>query len=106
MHEEAKDPQPATGDVIGVDLLIKQLATLSDGRTFENPKALRKKLTMLQCLSRRQSRKAKGSRNRQKARAAPLTDARSDRQRAPRRFAPSNRPDRGENPRPIKSGRV
>jgi putative transposase len=67
VHEEAKDPQPATGDVIGVDLGVKTLATLSDGRTFENPKALRKKITALKRASRRHSRKAKGSHNRQKA---------------------------------------
>lgn len=65
--EEAKEPQAATGDVIGVDLGIKRLATLSDGRTFENPKALRKKITALKRTSRRHCRKAKGSRNRQKA---------------------------------------
>ncbi|GHO48441.1 hypothetical protein KSX_66040 [Ktedonospora formicarum] len=67
VHEEAKDPQPATGDVIGVDLGVKTLATLSDGRTFENPKALRKKITALKRTSRHHSRKVKGSRNRQKA---------------------------------------
>ncbi|GHO48969.1 RNA-guided endonuclease InsQ/TnpB family protein [Ktedonospora formicarum] len=65
--EGEKDPQAATGDVIGVDLGIKRLATLSDGRTFENPRALRKKITALKRTSRRHSRKAKGSRNRQKA---------------------------------------
>ncbi|GHO49771.1 hypothetical protein KSX_79340 [Ktedonospora formicarum] len=67
VHEEAKDPQPATGNVIGVDLGVKTLATLSDGRTFKNPRALRKKITALKRASRRHSRKAKGSRNRQKA---------------------------------------
>ncbi|WP_220196837.1 RNA-guided endonuclease InsQ/TnpB family protein [Ktedonospora formicarum] len=67
VHEEEKASQAATGGVIGVDLGIKRLATLSDGRTFENPKALRKKITALKRLSRRHSRKAKGSRNRQKA---------------------------------------
>ncbi|GHO49888.1 transposase [Ktedonospora formicarum] len=63
-QEEAKDHRAATGDVIGVDLGIKKLATLSDGRTFENPRALRKKITALKRASRRHSRKAKGSRNR------------------------------------------
>ncbi|WP_220197781.1 RNA-guided endonuclease InsQ/TnpB family protein [Ktedonospora formicarum] len=68
VHEQAKAPQPATGDVIGVDLGIKRLATLSDGRTFENLKALRKKITALKRTSRRHSRKPKGSANRKKAR--------------------------------------
>ncbi|GHO48444.1 RNA-guided endonuclease InsQ/TnpB family protein [Ktedonospora formicarum] len=67
VHEEAKAPQPAAGDVIGVDLGIKRLATLSDGRTFENLKALRKKITALKRTSRHHGRKVKGSRNRQKA---------------------------------------
>ena len=67
VHEEQEEPTQATGEVIGVDLGIKMLATLSDGRTFDNPKALRKKLTALKRLSRRHSRKKKGSHNRKKA---------------------------------------
>jgi putative transposase len=46
---------------------IKTLATVSDGRTIENPKALRKNLKKLKRLSRQHSRKAKGSKNRKKA---------------------------------------
>ncbi|GHO48551.1 RNA-guided endonuclease InsQ/TnpB family protein [Ktedonospora formicarum] len=91
VHEEAKAPQPATGDVIGVDLGIKRLATLSDGRTFENLKALRKKITALKRTSRHHSRKVKGSRNRQKARAAPLANACTDRQCAQRCLARARR---------------
>jgi len=69
VHEEQREPTPATGKVIGVDLGIKTLATCSDGRTFDNPKALRKKLNALKRASRRHSRKQKGSQNRQKAKA-------------------------------------
>ncbi len=61
------EPTQATGGVIGVDLGIKVLATCSDGCTFANPKALRKKLTALKRASRRHSRKKKGSKNRHKA---------------------------------------
>lgn len=68
VHEEQAEPTSATGEVIGVDLGIKMLATLSDGRTFANPKALRKKITALKRASRRHSRKQKGSKNRAKAR--------------------------------------
>ncbi|GHO48303.1 RNA-guided endonuclease InsQ/TnpB family protein [Ktedonospora formicarum] len=68
LGEEEEGPRPATGEAIGVDLGIKMLATLSDGRTFKNPKALRKKITALKRASRRHSRKPKGSANRQKAR--------------------------------------
>ncbi len=67
IHEEQEEPTGATGKVIGIDLGVKMLATLSDGRTFENPKALRKRLTALRRASRRHSRKKKGSQNRKKA---------------------------------------
>ena len=53
----------------GVDLGVKALATLSDGRTVEGPKALRKNLKKLQRLSRSLSRKARGSANRRKVKA-------------------------------------
>ena len=67
VHEEQAEPTQATGEVIGVDLGIKTLATCSDGCTFDNPKALRKKLNKLKRTSRRHSRKQKGSQNRKKA---------------------------------------
>ncbi len=67
IHEEMGEPTQATGEAIGVDLGIKMLATLSDGRTFDNPKALRKKITALKRASRQHSRKKKGSNNRKKA---------------------------------------
>ena len=41
VHEETHEPLPATGEALGVDLGIKTLAVVSDGRTFDNPKALR-----------------------------------------------------------------
>ena len=52
---------------IGVDLGIKNLATLSDGTVFENPKALRSNLGKLKRLQRSMSRKKKRSANRAKA---------------------------------------
>ncbi len=67
VHEEQTEPTQATGEPLGIDLGIKKLATVSDGRTFDNPKAFRKKLTALKRVSRRHSRKQKGSQNRQKA---------------------------------------
>lgn len=69
VHAQQAEPPSATGEVIGVDLGIKTLATCSDGRTFDNPKALRKKLTALKRISRSHSRKKKGSNNRAKAKA-------------------------------------
>ncbi len=67
VHEEMSEPTKATGEAVGVDLGIKTLATVSDGRTFDNPKALRKKINALKRASRKHSRKKKGSKNRFKA---------------------------------------
>ena len=67
VHKEPAEPEPATGPVIGVDLGVKTLATVSDGREIANPKALRKRLKRLQRISRWHSRKQKGSANRKKA---------------------------------------
>ncbi len=67
VHEEVAVPEPATGPVIGVDLGVKTLATVSDGREIANPKALRTRLKKLQRLSRWHSRKQKGSANRKKS---------------------------------------
>ncbi|GLV53843.1 transposase [Dictyobacter sp. S3.2.2.5] len=57
----------ATGSAIGVDLGIKALATVSNGMTIPNPKALRSNLKKLRRACRQHSRKQKGSRNRAKA---------------------------------------
>ena len=65
--QEGAEPLAATGPVIGVDLGIKTLAVVSDGREIPNPKALRTRLKKLQRLSRWHSRKQKGSANRKKA---------------------------------------
>ena len=54
-------------NVVGVDLGIKHLATLSDGRTFDNPKPLRRALRKLRRLNRRLHRKSRGSANRHRA---------------------------------------
>jgi putative transposase len=54
--------------VVGVDLGIKALATLSTGEQFAAPKPLARQMERLQRLSRQLSRKQKGSQNRAKAR--------------------------------------
>ena len=61
-------PPAENQGAVGVDLGVKQLATLSTGETFAGPKALRTMLVRLRRLSRELSRKVKGSRNRSKAR--------------------------------------
>jgi len=55
------------GPVVGVDLGIKHLATLSDGTTEPNPRYLKQRLKKLKRLQRAVSRKQKGSGNRRKA---------------------------------------
>ncbi len=59
-----------TGDVIGVDLGIKSLATCSDGTVFPNVKAYRRLKRKLAHVQRSFSRKEPRSNNRQKAQKA------------------------------------
>jgi putative transposase len=68
---DSPDPSLPLADnqgVVGVDLGISRLATLSTGESVEGPNALRRLLTSLRRLSRGLSRKVKGSANRNKAR--------------------------------------
>jgi len=67
VEEEQPEPAVALGRTLGIDLGIKALATLSDGTSIANPKALRSHQKKLRKLSRQHSRKQKGSKNRQKA---------------------------------------
>ena len=67
VEEERPDPAPIMGDIVGVDLGINHLATVSNGTVFENPKALAGRLRKLQHLQREVSRKQKGGHNREKA---------------------------------------
>jgi len=52
---------------VGIDTGIKTFATFSDGSEIENPKHLKSSLKRLKVLSKRVSRKVKGSNNRKKA---------------------------------------
>jgi len=56
-----------TGPVVGVDLGIKQLATLSDGSVEPNPRHLKQRLRKIKRCQRTVSRRRKGSCNRRKA---------------------------------------
>ncbi|MGH8854132.1 MAG: RNA-guided endonuclease InsQ/TnpB family protein, partial [Telluria sp.] len=62
-------PPAENQGVVGVDLGVTTLATLSNGETFTGPKALRTLLNKLSDLGRELSRKVKGSRNWAKAKA-------------------------------------
>lgn len=56
-----------TKGVVGVDLGIKTLATISDGKIFEAVKPYKKNKQKLKILQRKVSKKQKGSKNRKKA---------------------------------------
>jgi putative transposase len=56
-----------TGPVVGIDLGIKQLATLSDGEVIPNPRHLKRRLKKLKRLQRMVSRRQKGGKSRKKA---------------------------------------
>lgn len=62
------DKYPKTNNNIGIDLGIKDFATLSNGIKIDNPKFLAKSLNKLAKLQREWSRKSSGSSNKNKAR--------------------------------------
>lgn len=61
-------PSPPKGGSVGIDLGVKELATLSDGTVIHNPHALKSNLGRLKKAQRNLSRKRKGSNRRRKAR--------------------------------------
>lgn len=65
---EVPDPPKmnTTGEILGIDLGIKTLATLSDGTTYANPKHLEASQRKLSRLQRKLSRQQKGSNRRAK----------------------------------------
>ena len=67
VKESVQEPFPIPlGDIIGIDVGIKTLASCSDGRIFENPKVLYKHEERLKRLQRKLARQKKGSNNRAK----------------------------------------
>jgi putative transposase len=66
-YEVETEPTPKLVDAVGVDLGVKELATLSTGVVFPNPKAYKKNIQKLKRLSKTHSRKSKGSNNRYKS---------------------------------------
>jgi len=67
VKENICNTQPVRGSPVGVDLGVKNLATLSDSTTFANSRAKGRRLKKLIQLHRSLSRKKKGSKNREKA---------------------------------------
>ena len=66
VEEEQAVPEN-TGPVVGIDLGVKSLATLSDGEVIANPRHLKRRLKKLKRLQRTVSRRQKGGKNRKKA---------------------------------------
>ncbi|MGO8949397.1 MAG: RNA-guided endonuclease InsQ/TnpB family protein [Ktedonobacterales bacterium] len=66
VEQEQVVPQNS-GPVVGIDLGVKQLATLSDGEVIANPRHLKRRLKKLKRLQRMVSRRKKGGKNRKKA---------------------------------------
>ncbi|HET8907953.1 MAG TPA: RNA-guided endonuclease TnpB family protein [Ktedonobacterales bacterium] len=56
-----------TGQVVGVDLGVKSLATFSDGTVIPNPRHLKRRLKKIKRFHRAVSRKQKGGKNRRQA---------------------------------------
>lgn len=65
--DDSHRPKAKNQGVVGVDLGVSALATLSTGENITGPKAHKALLSRLQRLSRNLSRKVKGSENRKKA---------------------------------------
>ena len=65
--EEEQAVPANSGPVVGIDLGIKSLATLSDGEVIPNPRHLKRRLKKLKRLQRVVSRRHKGGKNRKKA---------------------------------------
>ncbi|MEH2350551.1 MAG: RNA-guided endonuclease TnpB family protein [Nostoc sp.] len=66
-YEQECQPTIKQHDVVGVDLGVKELATLSTGVVFPNPKHYKQNLAKLQRLSKIHLRKAPCSKNKYKA---------------------------------------
>jgi putative transposase len=66
MGVEQERPTPTATSAIGVDLGIKTLATMSDGKRIDNPRALKHAQKRLRRLERQKSRRKLGGKNRKK----------------------------------------
>ena len=67
VNRERVEPTPVIGEAIGIDVGLDAFATLSNGDKREAPKPLRNNLKRLKRLSKKHSRKQKGSNHRQKS---------------------------------------
>jgi len=65
--EQAREVPTNIGPVVGVDLGVKTLATLSDGTVLPNPRHLKRRLKKIKRLHKAVTRKQYGSKNRKQA---------------------------------------
>jgi putative transposase len=61
MTEQEIKPVAVTGEIIGIDLGVKTLATCSDGSAYDNAKYLKASMKKLKGLSKKLARQKKGS---------------------------------------------
>ncbi len=66
VEQDISDPKPAINKPIGIDVGLKSLAVLSNGKVFENPKTTARYEKTLARLQRELSRRKKGGKNRDK----------------------------------------
>ena len=66
---EIPDSSKNQAGIVGIDMGMKELATLSDGQVVENPRVYKRRERRMNHLQRELARKKKGSKNREKARA-------------------------------------
>jgi len=69
VEQDIPDPEPPTGDPLGVDVGLKVRAAISDGAVFDNQRPLDKAQRKLARLQRELSRRKIGSANRAKTKA-------------------------------------
>jgi len=67
VEQEIPDPKSAINKPIGIDIGLKSLAVLSNGRIFENPKTTFRHEKKLATLQRELCRRKKGGKNREKS---------------------------------------
>ncbi len=67
VEQEVPEPKPASNKLLGVDVGLRSLAVVSNGKVFDNPKTTTKYEKRLAYLQRELCRRKKGGKNREKS---------------------------------------
>lgn len=67
VEQQVEDPQRVIGEPVGIDVGLTCFAAQSNGEKTISPKALNRRMKRLQRISKKHSRKIKGSKNRRKS---------------------------------------